>query len=131
MRLEVLVKYAKPKEGVRFEETEEDKEDRRIQRLIGKEEIDSDFEPANKFMQIFDPKNLDFFYKPYVVDTKDIHDFCPYDEEHVLILTEWGGSLPIKMSWPIWKATWEHYTGEMIQVTNNNPELIFEKKAKK
>lgn len=118
-RLEVQVKFAKPKkefiEGREEEESAEDKAYREAERIIAGKQLDEE-EKTPLFLKLLDDKNYDFYYKPYCFKINEVSDFYPYDEEHVMILTEFGGSLPVKMSWDIWKATWEHFSGEVINI---------------
>lgn len=120
MRIEVLVKYAKPKKNT-LKEKEEEKETRKLNRILGRDDYMEDEGVGSKIEELFSEQNLEFFYKPYVIDTRDIHDMCPYDEEHVLLLTEFGGQLPVKMSWIVWKALWEAASGEKIFSADNVP----------
>lgn len=117
MRLEVEVKFAKPKKGfeqnINEEESDEDKAYRNAQRIISGD-LPEEREGKN-ILDLFSDKNFDFYYKPYIFKTEEVKDFYPYDEEHVLVVTEFGGSVAVKMDWKVWKATWEHYTGEAIQ----------------
>lgn len=112
MRLEVQVKFAKPKQRLE-EENEEDQAQREAERIIRGDLPEE--RGAKNILELFSDKNFDFYYKPYIFETKEVKDFYPYDEGHVLIVTKYGGSLAVKMDWAVWKATWEHYTGEAIQ----------------
>jgi len=122
MKIEILIKYAKTKKNP-FEQTKETKDERKerlkqeeIDRIIGKEsdEDELDFKPENKFMEMFDPKNLEFFYQPYVIDLKNVEEFFPYDEQHTMLVTTYSGNLPAKISWANWKQLWAEKVGEHI-----------------
>jgi len=126
-RIIVLVKYAKPKKDyLSGEEEDEDDEvdatglDKKTRLRLGMESDEDDvtFNAESKFEKMFNAKNLEFYYKPYGVDTREVHDFYPLDDEHTIIITEYGGLLPIKLAWKEWLSIWEKHSGEAIFIIN-------------
>ena len=121
MRIIVLAKYAKPKKNLlkrdKEEEEEDDGLDAHTRRIIGKyDEEEEEQNPAKIFKEMFSEENLEIYYKPYSLDTKTIHDFYPADDGSTVLITDYAGSLPIKMLWNDWLAAWERHTGEAIYI---------------
>ena len=126
-RIIVLVKYAKPKKDYLAEASIEEEEDisgldRKTRLRLGLEtaedEEDAKLGVEGKLEKMFDAKNLEFYYKPYGVHTNEIHDFYPLDDNHTIIISEFGGILPIKIGWKDWLSLWEKHSGEAIFVVN-------------
>lgn len=124
-RIVVLVKYAKPKKDFLSEkddnEVDEKGLDRKTRRKLGldnDEDEEMEFNMENRFEKMFDSKNLEFYYKPYAMNTKEIHDFYPLDDTHTIVVSEYGGVLPVKIAWNDWLALWEKYSGEAIFIVD-------------
>jgi len=125
-RIIVLVKYAKPKKDY-LSENRDDVEDergldRKTRRKLGldndEDDEDSEFGMDDRFEKMFNTKNLEFYYKPYGINTNEIHDFYPLDEEHTILVAEYGGLLPVKIAWNDWLSLWEKHSGEAIFIVD-------------
>lgn len=102
MRIELLARWVDT-------ESETDKEDERIRRLVEGEEAE--------------PKAVKFVYEPIVMDTKDIKNFNRLDEEHTTIRLYPQESYVVKLPYDIFKEVFEAETGQVIKSIYVSPFL--------
>lgn len=58
---------------------------------------------------------VEFIYKPYVLDIRDVDGFYPLDDEHTAIMSTIHGELAVKMPYETWKGTYEYLSSENIK----------------
>lgn len=112
MKLEIIIKSARLKEFSEDdkEKQKEESEKRRLDRLLGNEPE----EDGNDIMNSFNKLPLEMVYRPYVIETKDIVGFTPFDEEHTVLITIGHGDLILKMDFENWKITYGAITHKNI-----------------
>lgn len=84
-------------------ENKEAREERKLKRLLGKEE------------EIEDEDVQKYEYHPITVELNDIKTFSEYDKDHTTVGMFGGEFYVIKASYPIIKAFYEFLTGNAIK----------------
>lgn len=106
MRVELIIKSARIKET-----SEEEKKDKKLQRLLGKEDDDTEEMMLSGMMKV----PVEFSYRPYVIDSHDIANFGPYDDNHVLCIVDGYGEMLVKFQYDKWLPFYEEITGLKIK----------------